>query len=165
MNWAILPILAIGAMTQNLGTLAKKELNLFPTKGSFTLHHQRNIHMEVMKGHLILSLNLTHELLFIEKVAHHMLPVVDKFMKQNNVTSYHQGVIHNRVMKNRLSRNIGKLKTTIRQLTRLAATHRQNRWIPLISLGLGIANSVGLALLAGQQHQDHELLLATSHRI
>ena len=142
--------------------LSHPQLTLHKSVGQMALHHDRTIHREVLRGHMVLNLNLTKEIEFAMKLKTRIVPLVHSFMERNNI---HSQEIFDEIFSSEFHRNFQSLKDIIGALRRASLTPRQARWVPLLSLGLGVANSIGLALLAGREAADHRLLQQTTHRI
>ena len=116
------------------------------SKGELTLHEAEKIHMTVMDGHLIFSVNLTSEILFMDRVLDVLVPTY----LNSNLTGMNKAMFG--TLTRRLARYRRRMRGFFKLIQRGEPKVRDARWLPLLSLGIGVANSAHLIVLHGEVH-------------
>ena len=164
----LLPVAAISA------EITHPLLNVTDYAGSFSMYHEDDIHPVAVVGHIAFEIDLEEELAYLNGLTNEFFAnstndnpnLFDKLLRKTRPNPLQSTImaIWKELDEERV-RTYNLLTSLERRLPKHHPAHpdfdgersgtyvrrptRQKRWIPFLSLGLGVANAVHLAILDG----------------
>ena len=154
--FSLIPVLFAAHIVVHNRTSGHPHSMVNNTNGSLQLYQNGQVHMTTSDGHIILSLDLTKEMTFLHDVSTALLPTYQSRIQNPALLS---------LMKKSVDDYLRQLTLYFDAIKHQSINKVSRRYIPLASLGIGIANSIHLFLLHGEVNAQGHQLAATVHRV